>query len=38
MGMSELYISMYIDWVFRNTQFTYLLTGTHTYVDNVQCN
>ena len=36
MGMKELYISMYIEWVNRNTWFTYLLMSTFSYMDNVQ--
>ena len=35
MGMTKLYISMYIEWV---EWFTYLLMGTFSYMDNVQHN
>ena len=38
MGMTELYISKYIEWFNHNTWFTYLLIGTFTFMDNVQCN
>ena len=31
MGMTDLYISMYIEWVNRNIWFTYLLKGTFSY-------
>ena len=38
MGMTELYISRYLDWVNHNTWFTYLLMSTFSYIDNVQRN
>jgi len=38
MGMTELYVSTYIEWVNRNTWFTYLLIGTFSYMNNIQRN
>ena len=38
MGMTELYISTFIDWDSNNTRFTYSLMGTFSYMDNIQRN
>ena len=37
MGMTVLYIFKYIEWVNRNAWFTYLLMGTFSYMENIQC-
>ena len=38
MGMMEIFISTYIDWVNCNTWFMYLVIGKFSYMDIVRCN